>query len=45
MDFWNGIRRIATALAVVAWLVAVAAGWPLGNGQVPAAPGCTTNCL
>jgi hypothetical protein len=45
MDFWNRIRRIGTALAVIAWLLAVGAGLSLGNGRVPADPACTTNCL
>lgn len=45
MDFWNRVRRIATALAVIAWLLAIAAGWGLGSGQRAAPAACIANCL
>jgi hypothetical protein len=45
MDFWNRIRHVATALAVIAWLLAIAAGWLPGNGRGAAPPACIANCL
>jgi hypothetical protein len=42
MDFWNRIRRIGTALAVIAWLLAVGAGLSFGDGRTATA--CIVNC-
>jgi hypothetical protein len=43
MEFWNRIRRIGTALAVIAWLLAVGADLSLGNGRNATAV-CIVNC-